>query len=245
MAITKTVPTSQTSSILLSGQQVVSKQLELSSYNISNMTTPAFKGLMVDTRSVQYQPRPDASPVSYVETTPITRNFIHGGFNHTGNTFDLGITQKGYFQVAGGKLTRNGRFNVDVNGKLLTSRGDAVLSDGGSEISIPLNVKKVLIGPDGTIATEHGIVGKVGVFNVPDEHKLKSVGYGEFTSDVPATVVSAPDIVQGAFEGSNVELVGELTRLIKVQEMFKEHQNIAIRDEEQRKQLIRLSPKLN
>jgi flagellar basal-body rod protein FlgF len=50
--------------------------------------------------------------------------------------------------------------------------------------------------------------------------KMRAEGATNFISDGPTTPVAAPGVVQGAVEGSNVQPVLEVTRMMDIQRQF-------------------------
>jgi flagellar basal-body rod protein FlgF len=73
---------------------------------------------------------------------------------------------------------------------------------------------RVTIAGDGTVSTENGQVGKIGVVQPADAMKLRAEGATHFISDSPTAPVKSPGIVQGAVEESNVQPVMEMTRMM-------------------------------
>src|SRR5579872_298845 len=78
--------------------------------------------------------------------------FTQGNFTQTENPLDVVIQGNGFFQVLQptGQLayTRDGSFQVDKNGNMVTSSGDQLQP----QITIPPNAQSVTIAPDGTVS---------------------------------------------------------------------------------------------
>src|SRR5581483_10948139 len=78
--------------------------------------------------------------------------FTQGNFTQTSNPLDLVIQGNGFFQVRRptGDLayTRDGSFQLDKNGNIVDSSGDAL----EPAITIPPNPQSVTIAPDGTVS---------------------------------------------------------------------------------------------
>lgn len=91
-----------------------------------------------------------------------------GNMERTGNSLDLAIEGKGFFEIKtrGGMLyTRNGNFRVSPKGQLTNATGDLVLGeaalprDPGLPISLPSG--DISISPDGTISASGAVAGKL------------------------------------------------------------------------------------
>jgi flagellar basal-body rod protein FlgF len=100
------------------------------------------------------------------------------------------------------------------DGTLADSSGNAVLDTNGKPIQIASTDTQVTIAGDGSVSTENGQVGKIGVVQPADAMKLRPEGSTNFVSDGPTSPVALPGIVQGAIEGSNVQPVMEVTRMM-------------------------------
>jgi flagellar basal-body rod protein FlgF len=155
--------------------------------------------------------------VTYTQDRATYRESQPGTISHTGNPYDLALSREGYFTVAtkaGPRLTRDGRFGPMPDGTLADSSGNAVLDTNGRPIQIAATDTRVTIAGDGTVSTENGQVGKVGVVQPVDAMKLRAEGSTDFISDGPTSPVTSPGIVQGAIEDSNVQPVMEVTRMM-------------------------------
>ena len=81
-----------------------------------------------------------------------------GRLSMTDNPLDLAMASKGYFQIQtpdGIRMTRDGRFKVDVDGNFLDLEGNQVLSNTGVPIKfdiIPKSPKDVVVNTRGAIS---------------------------------------------------------------------------------------------
>jgi flagellar basal-body rod protein FlgF len=145
-------------------------------------------------------------------------NFEPGPIERTGNPLDVALNGDGFFVVQGpgGPLyTRNGTFSLGPNGELLTHDGRPVLSEAGP-IALPPGAAPITIGPDGTISTPAGEVGRLRVVRFANPADLEPVGTTFFRA--PAGAPPLPNttgrVVQGYKEGSNVKAVNEMVNMI-------------------------------
>lgn len=198
------------------------RALEVAAGNLANANTPGYKSehlLFSDWLSKQTgaDTPPGGKTVAYTQDRATWRNFQSGTLSHTGNPFDLALAGDGYFTVntpRGPRLTRDGRFGPMPDGTLADGNGNAVLDSNGRPIQFSPADTQISIAGDGTISSENGQLGKIGVVRATDPMQLAAEGATQFRSGSPTTPVAAPGIVQGAIEESNVQPVLEMTRMM-------------------------------
>lgn len=218
-----------TLSIALSHQVAKRRQMDIIANNIANMSTTGFKRESV--MFGQYVKEAEGSlpkalrQVTYVQDFGITRTMTDGRFETTGNPLDIALSGKGFFQVQrdNGQLayTRNGHLALSEDYILITSSGQPILDDGGSEIKIPPNTTGITIASDGTIsAPSAGQIAKINVVTFADNSKLQKIGDNMFRADTPPIPSTDYTIIQGATESSNVQPIIEITRMIQVSRSY-------------------------
>jgi flagellar basal-body rod protein FlgF len=212
------ITTSLAASRLLAQQRA----MDTTANNLANANTPGFRAERTQF-SDWIDPQPSASTVpgagaiTYTQDRATWREPQTGTITHTGNTYDLALTNEGYFTVdtkAGPRLTRDGRFGVMPDGTIADSAGNAVLDTTGKPIRISPSDTQVSIAGDGSVSSENGPLGKIGVVQPSDPMKMQAEGATHFVSASPTTPVKSPSIVQGAIEQSNVQPVMEMTRMM-------------------------------
>jgi flagellar basal-body rod protein FlgF len=96
-----------------------------------------------------------------------------------------------------------------------------VLDSNGQPIQFSPTDTQISIAGDGTVSTENGQLGKIGVVTSADTMQLTAEGNTLFRADATTTTpVATPGIVQGAIEDSNVQPVLETTRLMDGERQF-------------------------
>lgn len=208
---------------------VLQRVTDVLANNVANADTPGFRQVVVEVTggvprdvlrtegqaavSVGTLGGPPSAIVHAVDPRP-------GTVARTGNPLDLAIDGPGYWTVAtsaGTALTRNGRFHLDPQGRLVTGSGFPVLGVDGAPITIPPGTASIRAAADGTVSADGAAVGQLRIAGPPDPRALVPLGGGLYQA--PGWTASAPgtaSVVQGAVEGSNVSLVTEMTRLIEV-----------------------------
>jgi len=211
----------------LSRQMQLRRELDIIANNIANSDTAGFKVEDVLNRTeAKAAPRTRQSEaIAFVLDDGVARDFTQGALNQTSSPFDLAIEGEGFFQLAtpaGERFTRDGRFTLDVEGRLTTQGGAAVLDAGGAEIVLNLANGPIAIAPDGTISQGLGVgqvqVGQVGVYRFDDRAALRKDGDNLFRNVSNLGPELAPDarVRQGMVEASNVKTIEQVTRMIEV-----------------------------
>jgi flagellar basal-body rod protein FlgF len=216
--------------IALAASRLVAQQraMDVTANNIANANTPGYR-----TERVQFSDwidnqtgatsAPGVKSISYTQDRATYRESQAGPITHTGNPFDLALTGDGYFTVNtrnGPRLTRDGRFGPMPDGRLADSSGNAVLDTNGKPIQIPPTDTQVTIAGDGSVFTENGPVGKIGVVQPADPMRMRGEGATNFVSDAATSPVTSARIEQGAIEESNVQPVLEVTRMMDNERQF-------------------------
>jgi flagellar basal-body rod protein FlgF len=212
--------------VSLSRQMTLRREMDVIANNIANADTTGFKveSLMVRTEAQAPARMSDGSKVQFVLDDGVARDFTQGSLRQTGGDFDLAIEGKGFFQVtteAGDRFTRDGRFTLSSEGKLTTQAGDPIMGDGG-EIVLDLNRGPVAIAADGTISQAGERVGKVQVFMFEDRSVLAKDQNNllKNTSNQAPVADTASRVRQGMLEGSNVNPILQITRMIEVSRAY-------------------------
>jgi len=217
----------------LSQQLAVHRAMDVVANNLANISTPAFKREAVEFQEYMVPvPATEAEgsgtvDVSYVLDKGISRDLSTGRLDATGNTLDLAITGPGYFVVQtpdGERYTRNGHFELDDQGRVVTQEGFQLQSDGGA-IALQPQDGDLRVGSDGALSTDLQLLGKLRVVNFESERALKKVGATLYDSGgQSATPLTGARVRQGMMERSNVEAVVEISRMM---EMLRAYQSSA------------------
>ncbi len=211
-----------TSSLAASRLVAQQRMMEVTANNIANANTPGYR-----TERVQFSDwidkqtgingPPGDKSVVYTQDRATWRENNPGTLTQTGNPFDLALAGQGYFTVgtaSGPRLTRDGRFGLMPDGTLADGLGEPVLDTAGKPIQLSPTDVNVSIAADGSLSSENGPLGKIGVVAPADVNKLRAEGATHFASDTTTSQVSSPGIIQGAIEDSNVQPVLETTRMM-------------------------------
>ena len=204
----------------LTAQMTLRRNMEIISNNLANVSTsgfkretPAFEELMVPVESSESS----LNEISFVRDWGVVRDMSAGAQVQTDSPLDVSIQGEGFLVVRtpdGERFTRDGHLKLDAQGRIVTSDGFPVLSDGG-EVTIPPGETNIKIAMDGTVSTSQGTSGKFRLVTVPPS-SLRKEGYNLYNSDAQAAPAPDAKLVQGTIERSNVEAVTEMTKMIEV-----------------------------
>ena len=233
--------------IALSRQATLRREMSTVANNIANMNTTGFKG--EKTMFVEHLVKSKGNgrilgdKLAYVRDIAQFRVMDEGPIIQTGNDLDVAIHGDGYFTVQteqGTRYTRNGNFTLNAEGQLVTKSGAPVMSANGQPFFFGPTDSQIDIAADGTISTNNGELGKLDMVTFDNNQKLKKVAGGFYTSkDEPKPAENAT-LMQGAVEGSNVNPLLEMTRMIQVQRAYESASNVIDREDKRQKSVLDL-----
>jgi flagellar basal-body rod protein FlgF len=210
----------------LSRQVALRRMLDVIANNVANMNTNGFKAdgnlfeeyLMPTARENRFLA--NDRRVSFVQDRATWTDMRAGGVQHTGNPLDLAIDGSAFFAVEtprGERYTRNGAFQINAAGELVTSEGYRVLGDAGPVVFQPQD-RNISIGRDGAIAVGDDARGRLRLVEFGQIGRLQKDGTSLFAApaDLPPDPSLEARVTQGAVEKSNVKGVVEMSRLIEV-----------------------------
>jgi len=214
------------SSVALSRLIAQQRAMDVTAANIANANTPGYRGERIAFASWlvrQTGQSPGGGSMAYAQSPSTWRDPATGPLTHTGNPLDLAIGSNGFFTVQtanGPRLTRGGHFELSNTGNIVDSSGNALLDDSGKPVQLSPADTRLSVAGDGTISSENGQIGKIGVVAPASEQGLQAEGDRLFSSASPTQPVAAPKLTQGAIEESNVQPTIELVRMLNGQQTF-------------------------
>lgn len=234
--------------IAKTGMEAQQTQLDTISHNLANVGTNGFKRGHVVFEDLIYQNLRQAGAASSDQTQlptglqvglgvrPVatSRIFTQGNLQQTTNNLDLAIKGQGFFQIqqpdGTTAYTRDGSFQVDANGQLVTNNGYLVQPG----ITIPANAQTVTIAADGTVSVAVAgqsapqEVGQLAIASFVNPAGLDPKGQNLWAetaaSGAPQAGVPGSNglgtLQQGYVETSNVNVVEELVAMIQTQRAY-------------------------
>ena len=142
----------------------------------------------------------------------------------TNGKYDVALGSDGFFVIEGpwGEgYTRDGRFQLDKDGRLLTLAGNyPVMGQSGPLVVTP--GAAVEFGQDGEVRVDGALVDRIRVVAPEQKKMLESLNGSIFKKNGNAVVteVGNPRIIQGYVESSNVNVVDQYMEMINLERMY-------------------------
>jgi len=232
-----------------SGMMAQQRATEVIANNLANMNTTGYQRRRTEFRDLIYddQARPDNRHSRAGDVVPggvqtgygVTQIATYrineqGSLRATDNPFDLAIQGRGFFQVTMPNgttaYTRDGTFQLDGNGNLVTPDGYPVQPS----ITVPANALDVTVNASGQVMArtpgnaKSVSVGQLTLATFPNAEGLSASGDNLLTqtaaSGAPTVLTpgqnGAGSVLQGFVESSNVNPVQEISDLIKAHRAY-------------------------
>lgn len=234
--------------IAKTGLEAQQTNLDVITNNLANVSTSGFKRSRAVFEDLLYQnvrqPGAQSSQQTNlpsglqigtgVRAVATERMFTQGNPQLTSNPKDVMINGTGFFPVllpdGTQAYTRDGSFQSDANGRLVTSSGYAV----EPAITIPANAESITVGRDGTVSvklpgtaapTQVGslqlatFINPAGLESRGENLYVETGSSGNPNLNVPGTN-GAGVLMQGYVESSNVNVVEEMVAMIQTQRAY-------------------------
>ncbi len=231
------------------GMMAQELNVQVISNNIANMRTTGYKRQRAEFQDLLYEQvtrvgtqtsaQGNILPAgielgSGVKTVGTPRLMSQGELTQTSKDFDLAIRGEGFFKILlpDGRTayTRDGSFELDAQGRLVTAQGNLVQPG----ITIPQNATSVSVNNQGQVmVTQPGsntssqvgqielslFVNKAGLQSMGDNLYLETPASGTPQNGNPSTE-GFGNLQQGYLEQANVEAVSEISDLIAAQRAY-------------------------
>ncbi|SFC85454.1 flagellar basal-body rod protein FlgG [Massilia yuzhufengensis] len=234
--------------IAKTGLEAQQTNLDVITNNLANVSTNGFKRSRAVFEDLLYQnvrqPGAQSSQQSNlpsglqigtgVRTVATERIFTQGNPQLTGNSKDVMVNGSGFFPVllpdGTQAYTRDGSFQTDANGQLVTASGFVVQP----AITIPNNAESITVGRDGVVSvklpgsvapTQVGtlqlatFINPAGLESRGENLYVETGASGNPNLNVPGTNGSGV-LMQGYVESSNVNVVEEMVNMIQTQRAY-------------------------
>lgn len=227
-----------------SGMMAQQTRSEVIANNLANVNTTGFKRSRAQFEDLLYQTVQGAAVLGQAESqtqpavqvgrgvrlTAVQRMHAQGPLETTNRPLDVAIEGEGFFQVQTGQngqlaYTRDGGLQISDQGVLVTSQGYVVQPT----IRVPNDATSVSVSRTGVVSVSRGTgtvqaeeVGRLELARFVNPAGLMAQGENLYTPTAASgdPVVGYPQdigmgrLVQGALEGSNVEVVQEMVDMI-------------------------------
>lgn len=226
----------------LTRQSGLMREMAMIANNVANLATTGYRaqGLLFS----EHVERIDGGPaLSMARGHARLLSNAPGPLQPTGGRFDMAIEGEGYFLVEtpdGEALTRAGAFSINPVGELVTPDGLRLLDGGAAPILVPEDASTIGIARDGTLSADGEPFGQVGLW-LPERMADTRRDAGSLLVLEAPPVPVPPEtatIVQGHLEGSNVDPMAEIARMIEVQRAYELGQSFLDREDERLKVVL-------
>jgi flagellar basal-body rod protein FlgG len=232
-----------------SGMAAQELAVQVISNNIANLSTTGYKRQRAEFQDLLYDhvrqvgtqtsSQGNILPVGIelglgVKTVGTPRLMTQGNLSSTSNSLDLAVQGDGFFKIlmpdGTFAYTRDGSFNLDAQGRIVTANGNVVQPG----VTVPQTASSITINQQGQVSvtipgtTTPSVLGQLTLTRFINEAGLQAIG-DNLLVETPA---SGPpqdglamqngygNIQQGNLEQSNVDAVVEMTNLITAQRSY-------------------------
>ena len=220
----------------LTRQSGLLREMQSVANNIANSATTGYRSQNVVFSEFVKALEPGDPSLSMATANAHSINLIQGTLTQTNGTFDFAIEGEGFFMVEGPQgplLTRAGSFTPNQAGELVTHDGLRLLDLGGAPIFAPPDAANISVASDGTLSADGRPLTQIGLFLPADPTDLQYRDGVRFEAPGGTEpVIEGAAILQGYVEGSNVDPVGEIARMIEVQRSYELGQTFLDREDE-------------
>ncbi|MFI3903174.1 flagellar basal-body rod protein FlgF [Ochrobactrum sp. S1502_03] len=219
----------------LSSLVTLERRMDAIAHNVANVSTVGFRGEGTKFESIVSDKA--SNGVSFASAGKSYIRTEAGPLIKTDNPLDVAVKGDVWMAVStpqGQVYTRDGRMKMMMTGDLVSVMGNAVLDAGGAPIVLDPNGGAPKISSDGAIYQNGAQIGAIGFYSIPEDAELKYAGNSGVVSNKPAVPIvdnNNVGLVQGMIEGSNVDAMTEMTRLISVSRAFEQVNNLLTQQE--------------
>lgn len=183
-------------------------------HNLANVSTPGFARQDTFVRALAAASQGEiAAPEVRTRT-----DFTPGPPVSTGNLLDVSLEGSGFFALntqGGVRYTRDGSFRVDPEGLLRSRAGHLVLGENGA---LYVGDRRITIEKDGVVFSGEVLLDRLKLVTFASGEDLEREGGGLYLAKPgvrPSDRLPRPIVHSGQLEGSSVQPVTELVRMIE------------------------------
>ena len=156
--------------------------------------------------------------------------FKQGALRATARPLDLAVEGNGFFTVRtadGDRVTRDGRFQMGVDGQIQAEDGSPVLGKNGQPIKVDPKQGNVTIAADGSVSQGGQALGQIALTAFEKPGALKRTGNLRFDPAGQATAPVKATVAQGHVEESGVDTASAMVEMIRLNRLFEISQKVA------------------
>lgn len=222
-------------------------RLDVVSNNLANATTTGFKkegcttqsfdyvyGIKIKDATVGHLNQNIGKMSLGAKIGETYRSWNQGSLISTGSNYDFALSGNGFFNISfTNKLgetttmyTRDGSFQMNAEGYLVTKDGDYVLGESGP-IQLPTNISELTVEATGEIYADGQYIDTFALTDFEDYDYLEMYGENLFIAVEGATETDTPvTVTQGYLEASNINVVSEMVDMITIAREYESGQKV-------------------
>lgn len=212
-----------------SGMSAQQQQLDNLAGNLANASTTGYHAQRTAFTDLLYNRIEEAGTATTAGAGAAVRDIgtleVQGSLQLTEQPFDLAIEGQGFFELKrpDGRtvLTRDGAFQLDSKRHLVSADGSVLQPP----VTIPAGIspQQVSISANGEVFAAGKRIGTIALVDVAAPNGLLAAGNGQFaltTASGPIRPAGKASMLQGALEGSNVDLGSEMASMIDTERSY-------------------------
>jgi flagellar basal-body rod protein FlgF len=211
------------------GMENQKQMQEILADNLANTSTTGYKSYNIIHKLKALE---NSEDLTSSEAYGTSFDFSQGALRQTENPLDLAINGKGFFAVidAQGEIayTRNGHFNIDNKGFLVTQHGDQVLDGSYAPIFIGIdNVRTIDFLRNGNLIVNGDYTTTLKAYVFEKDQGILKLAQGKYKPSNAGEILNSDidsTIMQGFLEQSNVNSIEASTDMIQIQRDYEANQ---------------------
>lgn len=226
----------------LTRQTGLLREMSVVANNIANLSTTGYRaeGLIFAEHVRALDNEPGGLSMASAEGRVVSAQ--QGTLSQTGGVFDFAIEGDGFFLIQtpeGEALTRAGAFIRNETGDLVTPDGHYLLDGGGAPVFAPPDARSISLAQDGTLSADGQPLTVIGLWQPVDPNDLSRRAGVMF--DAPGGIEPTENgrVLQGFLEGSNVNPVTQIARMIEVQRAYEMGQSFLDAEDQRVRDFLR------
>lgn len=227
----------------LTRQSGLLREMTTVANNIANLSTTGFRaeGVVFAEYITETGRRQDGVSMAHAMGRYIEP--AQGPLRQTNSPTDIAIEGEGFFLIdtdQGQALTRAGHFLRNDQGQLATPEGHLLLDGGGGPVFVPPDAINLVLAPDGTLSADGRALAQLGLWQANDITELAHQG-GSILRAASGyqPMIEGGRLIQGFLEGSNVNPIAQITRMIEVQRAYELGQSFHDREDQRHRDALR------
>jgi flagellar basal-body rod protein FlgG len=205
--------------------------------NLASSSVPGFRKQSLTTAAVQagfLSNNSSGAPQFFsVPKASVSTSFKSGEMDYTGDDKNAAIEGSGFFQVqlANGvtAVTRDGEFQVNSHGQLVTKEGYVVKGQSGGPIQLdPHNRDPISISGAGDVSQGSDVKGKLGLTDFENPELLTATNGVYFLATDPGLreKPATGSLRDGFVEAANTTALGEMANMMTAMRGFEANQHV-------------------